>query len=671
MNPIQNSFDALKGHARRMSSVRFLVVAILVLCVGHAAFAQQKNAGRARVKTAAAAQVKPDADSIQASQLRVSPSLKRGNLKQMGQKVILLGSGKKMTLNAVSKIVFDKQNQFAREVGRVEGKAVLKKAEVETVVDEQEDTFVLTQTTRVVVTDPATLKAVSPMYQSMMERPPVKADLNALNADERKFIRELITSAETRDVDDPVRLAAQNGEAAVLQAISDGKGEFEVIDRVVIPKAPVKVVNGKVFLPRIENGALNFKQPLPVQMPTATVVEQGRSSQVQRNVGQSKAVAKVDAKGNIPDAVRDKDAVVAATAKMGDEPKYEVDGTFEVTKEFLAGFTFGQSFLWERKWTFGVGFFRLTFGAGYGIGIRVPIEVDAKMTPTNVLVYDRRDKPLRVDTELRVKTLDADSAFYQRVGLPSDKLFDGNEFVLEFQTGFGYKFRAFGTDVVKKSYTATNGLRFTQNTRPPFGPKCPSCGVDIEIPARLTNTELTFEALKGSLITGVMLNGNAKIRLEKSDIVDEQSKNTRDLLFANQEPLTLQANLGRLSLQNDQSAVNQSYGFELRDLRYEIELFLIPQIRFGFTVGYKSFSRTFKSDWIRFDMLSVGVGTYTLRAHEGTPRMYRTTPGKRRFVKLTPSGNGKDKTKTSNGSPVRTTRSNSKQTNPIVPRRSR
>jgi hypothetical protein len=556
--------------------------------------------------------------SIVSAMLKFQKPVFRGSISSVSKKSVQLGHGTTMKLGKIAAMSFKPLDRYTTRLQRlaIPGRTILFKPVVHDEAVEFDDSFVLRKSTTVVVLDPAKMKQVSPGYKSFLNRQQIKTmSVAALDPESRKGLSDFMKHIDRLDPRNPLRLAAARGQQEVLNAILAGKGEFTIEDTIVVPKFIPKQLKGMTMYPSIRNGSLNFKALQPVRLPLL--------KQLGRVSGRHHAIQP----GKI------KMQHMAMAQQTGNKPKFTISGKKYFTAEFLAGFTRGHSWQWERKWKYPSGFFRATIGGGYGFGLRIPVRASGDLSPTRIYTFDKKDRSVDVHGRLKVDVLDADAAYFKRTGLPESELFRGNEVVLEYQLGFGYKFRALWTDVLYRPFSGT-GLNYSQNARPPWGKGCANCGFHIPIPPEVTRTSLGYSALKGFVQTGFHVNGTGAVYFYFAPVRNNIAANPVRLKFenSNYHPFTIR--LAPLALPGNQNMISENFGFRLNKMAYRMGLDITPEVRVGIQAGYKNFSRTFTTDWIELNMFRIGMGSVQLSTHKGTRHEFVFNQGIKTFRKM-------------------------------------
>lgn len=564
-------------------------------------------------------------------QLQVEESNKTLSIKHSQQKPITVGKAAlfknkqvmidqktTVTLGALTAKAFKPQVEFAKklQVPGVVGKAILSKPIIQDQVTEFDDAFVVRRATTINVVDPNALKKASPEYRKFMgKRSQKRILLNKLSPESLAGLDEYMKEVlPTLPAGDPIRLAAVNGPQAILDAIRDGKGMLTIEDTIMVPKVVMPLSQqGVATYPTFnESGLLTLKKP--VSMQTFKVRPMQLAAQPTNLAPAPLAQKQLQmVERNVP---------------------FEASGSHRFSEEFLAGFTKGHSWQWEQRWSYTSGFFRVTVGAGYGFGLRVPFSVSGGFSPTNIIINDRADRTIDVRGQLQVKVFDANKEYYRRVGLPQSKVFAGDEFVTEMQFGFGYKFRALWKDVAYKKF-AGSGVNYSQSFTPPFGHCNNNCGIRIPIPAELTRTEFDVAALEGEVQVGLHLSGKGQVGMDFNRLIDGQAISKGRFNFKNTSVKKITFRIDRIDTDGNVDKAQARYGFMLDNFNYRLGLTVTPEVRVGVTAGYKDFSRTFYTDWLPLNFYTIRLGTVNLGSHEGTPSNYIYADGLKSFTRNT------------------------------------
>ena len=542
--------------------------------------------------------------------LKGSPGLVRdGTLAQMGHLKVGAGPGIRKGLSEAMARAMSGHDRFQRDMDAARGLALFGEPKTSAHVFEFPDHYVLTRSTSAVVRDPGALASNSRDFAEFMatgqgRRVP---DAKAAGLREGKAARLPVNGIQTLDSlkpaavaglrdfrerealkrppGDPLRQAADRGEEELLQAICQGVGPLELEDTFIIPKTAFPLVDGVLQV------------PFPTKYLSAI-----------RAAAPGAGGAELRATGRQTEPV--------------EKPELITSGCSEIHARFIAGFTLGNEWTWTRRWSYPSGFFRITLGASYGVGLRIPIQVDGTFSPTRAIVRDTANRPIRTTLSVSARAVDGDAAFYRDAGIPEGQLFGAKEAVLEARFGFGYKFRALWEDISSRDFSYI-GLDESRDFTPPTGRD--GDAPVIEIPPRLTGTQFDFPGLEGSATFGIRLVGTGTILMDHETLSSGGVGESRRIEFRSRD---------RQSIEGTVPAVATEYGFRLKDPAYRYDLELVPTVKLSATLHCSGFSRGVSTGWIDLNSLSVDVGTVTLARHAGTRRSVSSSEGRKEFRRI-------------------------------------
>jgi hypothetical protein len=431
----------------------FLTLAafIVTIAVASSATAQQ----RARLAAVAAT----EEDDLLTARLAVSAPAQRTSIAELGNRTIQTGDSTTQSVGAIVVESFAEQQTFQERMNKAElidANALVALPEIDDEVLVFDDVFVIRRSTTIIVRDPERIAQESELFRNYIgeraaQAQRLAAPAEALDDEELAGMRDFIANGvDSLHPDDPIRAAAASGEAALLDAIENGLGELTIEDTLIVPRV-AGVRQAELRLPTVRNGLLDLSNPEPVQ----DVSLRGMVVPPAPPARQQAAIAAVPATAAPP-----------ARAPQQLEPLAQSSGREEITAEFLLGVTSAGNFQWERKWSYTSGFFRLTLGAGFAFGYRIPVVAESVIEPTYGLLQDYTDKQTVFGTRSSVRTVNGNSAFYQRAGLPANQIKGGDELLFEANVGWGYKFRAFWKTIAQRPYTSI-GVSYSQSFRPP------------------------------------------------------------------------------------------------------------------------------------------------------------------------------------------------------------
>ena len=293
--------------------------------------------------------------------------------------------------------------------------------------------------------------------------------------------------------------------------------------------------------------------------------------------------------------------------------------------------------MWERTWRYPSGFLRLTAGAWFGLGLRIPIQVEGRLNPKYIHLRGSRDGKQSYTVRFKARTLDADESFYEATGLKKSKVFDGDEFVMTLGYGYGYKLRALWTTVEEKPYKEYPSVHESVDFTPPLSSRYQTVHPGLFLPARLTNTDFGGGPLRGSVRFGIKLSAKGKVKLTFHTVVDGKRRPSHDRRerrerWNSSHQITFDS-------ARDESAWyattfpiqgrsgTQSYGYNFSNLRYRSSWGITPGIDLSLRVGYKGLNKRFNHQ-LWFDDFLIEIGSTTSIRTKGRARAFRRSRGR-------------------------------------------
>ena len=491
------------------------------------------------------------------------------------------------------------------------------KPELFELIAETDEAFVVASSVRLVVKDPVAFAAVSPEFQATLDENSRNTEkFDALTPEERQKIEAFLSAKAAKLPDDhPLADAARRGNAALFEAIQQGIGDFSVTETITIAKQPLPVKDGRVQYPSFDQGVMDLTKFKPgerkiVELSSDDPPEFGDFAWLAENrANRSPAPA--------PDQVRE------STVAEG-ETRYRDD--------FLTGFTVGNGWQWEKTWDFWVGYFRINMGAGYEFGMRFPLQLDGKVSPTSIKHYGVKDKSHSISSRLQLTPFDADADFYRQIGVPQSLVFEGKEFVLGASAYYHLKLRAFGGNIINRGDRF--GFDYGRNLKPP-GPDSPS-RFRIEIPPELTGTRFDFGALSGSAQFGLLAELEGSASITSSLMVDRGVVENRSmkLAFDRNDTLYFSYAMDPLTVSDGQQSARQRYGIRLSNPEYRVSASLTPSVRGQLRSHVPGFRKRFNTAWIDLNRFRFDLEETKFTAHRGTRRHHDFNIGTREFHRL-------------------------------------
>lgn len=474
---------------------------------------------------------------------------------------------------------------------------------------ELDDRVILVRTTSAIVSDPAEVARLAPGLVSRRGRGRA-SPLASLDAESRAGLAAFRTEALTYPAGHPLRAAAERGDEALYHAIEAGLGEVEIVDTYVVPKAAVPVSNGRVVVPRRSDGTFDLPRTSAGTLP-ARGAAQGTTSS---SMGAAAALGA----GAGPSIPLTSGGTVGLT-------NVETSGEHTTSARRLNGFTHGRVWEWERRWNFPSGYLEVGASASYGIGIRIPIVIETTTTPS--LIERWGQSPGGGDTaEVRIaaRTLDGDASHYTASGLPGSQVFNGHEFVLQLGFGYKVKFRALWKNLIDidESHDLIN-----RNTSfaPPQSPQWQTV-LEYWVPANVTRTEVSLPGvIAGRIQAGARLDAMGSIdltvegRMDGQPILVSQGQGgpqaSRTLSF----PSATTTRTVRVHVPPaTSSGERRRFGFEIRDVRYNAQLSVVPGAKITLESLVPGFRGHSWSTTVWLEQFRVNVGGASFGTHEGT-----------------------------------------------------
>lgn len=564
-----------------------------------------------------------ETDSILSLQLKQGKAKKKGSLASFGSKKVELTPGKQVSLSTIATDAFKEHRDFARNLGRAKSGATYGAIKSSTEVYEFNHSFVMVRSTGVTVADAKEVKRKAPIFGRLTDGKKHVAKRSKLNAESKAGLAKFKKEVAKYPASHPLRLAAAKGEQALLDALASGVGYVEVVDTLHIPKKAPKVTAAGLAVPKLTGGKLDYSKTRP--LPGTKHIRFDAST---LQVSNPSAAAGL---GN---------ALGAAAAKSVS------GGGQHQTAEFLAGQTWSESWVWERRWNVPSGFLRVTFGASYAVGLRVPIEVKTQASPMWVCDngIDRERNKSKMKLRVKAEAIDGDAAFYRRAGLRGAAVANGNELALQASIGYGYKLRLFWTTLANQPYRES-GLDKGQNFNPPQGSQTTKV-VDVFLPASWTNTSLSAGPLRGSVRLGFKIDVSGKVRTRVTALqesthltaVRRPSGSSNLGQFSGVSPQLLTAsNAGwkeyefRLKnrprqLSGNVPSYQDNYGFRIDNVDYDSSWSVVPGVEVNASARYAGYgiggTWTF---WL--DAARLPIGSLKLGHHRGTRRQHENMSG--------------------------------------------
>jgi hypothetical protein len=591
-----------------------LFILLTVTLASAPALAQYKVPGRL-----AGATSEVDEESAFAKTLKRDQIVKKGRMSAFSNVDVETRRGR-VKLSTMSRSLFKPQDDIATSLKGARGALYGSIAQEEEVYETQH-TFVLRRTLTLPIKDPAVARSASKGFREEFGKMRGTLERRDLTKAQAAAFAQAKSEIQRLPRGNPLKAALAKGDQALLDALTSGVGEVSVSHSFVIPKVAPKITKQGFQVPKVTAGIYDYSQ-LSLDRAPLEAVDTSKLQPAQMNIVNRRT------------------------------------GETDFTAEFLNGFTEGYDFNWEKRWGIKyVGFFRLTVGAHAGFGIRIPIKVEGTLKPNNVTHRDFEDKHAHFDVELSATTFDAPGSYYSRVGVPSTKVFDGNEAFASMGAGYGYKLSVFGSDLLYRKYKEIQvGPRFD------FTPLLTGSFQKVSsyfIPAALTKTGFSTSVFKGSARIGVKLEAKGTIKAllytfyrvagssqfvrtlsvpgsawPSSEQPPSDARNEQNFTFTGQGQK--RAFVGHLPKRSNNQRGTYEFGFVLKNLIYRSDWAITPGLRLDLWAGYKDWTFV---DWDKefwLEDFRVNIGSVELGPHEGTTPHFIMDAGRKYFQMPTP-----------------------------------
>ncbi|MEM6990194.1 MAG: hypothetical protein AAF721_06850, partial [Myxococcota bacterium] len=311
---------------------------------------------------------------------------------------------------------------------------------------------------------------------------------------------------------------------------------------------------------------------------------------------------------------------------------------------FIAGDTWAENWTWQRRWNVPSGFLRVTLGASYAFGLRIPIEVKTVMTPTWVCDDGVSKEPGKRYFDLKVKAeaKDGNAAFYRRAGMAEDKISGGDELALNASVGYGVKLRLLWSTLVDRPYREI-GFDWGADFDPPQGTATEKV-TDVFLPASLTRTKFAFGPLSGSARLGFRVDVSGKVTTR----VDARQGNVHlaavgrptgsvpqsGARAATPQLLTLSNSAWKtykFGLKNDRGSApvrnyRRAFGFKIDQVEYDSHWSVVPGVKVRAKASYAGYG--IDGTWTFWlDGARIPIGSIELDRHPGTRRHHENFSG--------------------------------------------
>ncbi len=641
---IEDGSEASGVRTRRAASSALLVALAAILIVGQPPL----TAGAAKKATkpttpARSAVPRPEVLTVSKSLLDGKTVVRRTPLASSAKTVVIEGRGP-IAVGELASAGLASHHARTQQLRSVRSALLADPVEIEEVVETADGTTIRSTTTITVVDPTAVGNAVAGFRRTV---PTSNVWANKWELSEFDAFKVTLGSKPDNH---PLKQAMQRGDQALKSAVAAGQGDMSVTTELFFPAASVEVKNQSAAVPVMRNGRFDYTQSKTVSMnllpptPRSTGALPNTQPTVQRSsASRSRSVTTTTTRSRSGGASSERVKAKPVTKQDNGTPTGGGGGgggtgssgggaaeSPNGAMEFLTGFTEGDSFEWEETWDLGPGsYVSIGAHAWYGIGLRIPVEVTADLSPRQ-LVDDDGVPGANYETSLTARAFDADAGFYQRTGLDADLVYAGKEFVLEVG--------AFATVEGQVLFGATFKEKFGKEidwgdqVRPPWGSCGTNCGVDLWVPASLTHTEVSIPSIAtGKAELGFNLGGTGEVALNYRSI-DNGSPvaSTFRGTTATDQPWkndgvasggTFRTELSPGSFVNGRQ---RSFGYSVSDTTYTWNIKVTPGVRGSISVfGLGEFG--IGPFWLH--PFAFDLGRVTFPHHEGTTNSYERTPG--------------------------------------------
>lgn len=566
-----------------------------------------------------------ESDSLLGLMLRDAKPSKKGDIASFSSARVELTPGERVPLSTVIASSQIPHRTFKTRISAAKG-AVFGKVTQSTEVYEFADSFVWVQSTGVTVADPTALAKKAPVFTRLADGRKHSVKQARLNAESKAGLAAFKKQIARYPAKHPLRLAAAKGDQTLLDAVASGVGYVEVVDTLHVPKRAPKLTAAGLAVPKISGGHLDFSKTTTLRKPKKPAVHPD---------------------AQVPEAVR---RHVISTASGHVE-----GGAYHQTRGFVAGKTWSEGWVWERRWNVPSGYLRVTLGANYAVGLRVPIEVDTQMTPAwscddGVVEPQRRT----FDLKMRAKAIDADAEFYRRAGMREDAIADGDELALQANVGYGVRLRLLWTTLVNRPYREA-GVNWGRDFDPPQG----SANVkvaDVFLPASTTHTGFSIGPLSGSARLGLRVDVQGKVRTRVSALQEGKAlravkkpaassrisglprSTPQRLLLANTAWQTYAFAFNNHSKPNADPPRHyaDNFGFRIDQVEYDSNWSVVPGVKVDARAQYAGYG--IDGTWTYWmESARLPIGSLRLGRHRGTRTKHEELRGERVWHRDSPT----------------------------------
>jgi hypothetical protein len=537
---------------------------------------------------------------------------------------------------------------------------------------------VLISTTNFTVVDPGAVRSSAP---EVMRRSATGMSTAQLNPAQRKAFEAFKTSLGSKPNGHPLKEAMAKGDDALVAALAEGKGDQTITTRVRFEKqaAAVKglvtaqIRSGPISAPS-QTAALGIGgKPTAAPagaLPTGSTKTKGaKTGSVKAGTADAGAAQSGSVKGSGKAGQGKRRAAITGllpslhssllnSLPMGKSPKAVPGNVTAVTvpkvavtttappiaattccdqsdgASMLAGFTIGDDLGWSETINLGVGEFTVGAAAEYSVGLRIPMKIDAVLTPSVMVNTTDNTGDHSYDVALSANLFDANADYYRSVGLSEADVKDGKELVVFGDVYVFVEGNVLGIPFDGR-FPEKPLLDFGQNFAPPYGACGTSCSFDVWIPAAITHTSINVVGIvSGSGQIGFAISGAGTVAVDYESLVDGKVVPSTlgvagALLAKNRWSSDGVGFVPKMKTEITPAggAASKSFGYTFSNPSYTWDIVATPEVKAEAGFNLLLFKDDFTFGPYTIGALSLGLGSLVLGAHAGTPDSFTNNAG--------------------------------------------
>lgn len=562
-----------------------------------------------------------DADSLLGLNLSKAP-IRKGAPSAFRSASVEVAGGARVKIGDITGE--SKHKAFRKKLGKLPKGAVFGAVKQNAEVYEFDDSFVVITSTGATVADPKAVKKALPTFGKLAKSGSVHVDMSKLTAESEAGLARFKAEVATYPAGHPLKKAAAKGDQALLDAMASGVGFVEVVHTLHVPKKPPKVKGGSLEIPKVVGGHVDYSKTKTIKRKT--VVKPGKPIGID-----------APATGSVlPPAVP-----VSSTGPV-------TTGGRNQSAEFVAGRTWGEGWVWEERWNVPSGFLRITLGAHYAVGLRVPIEVKTEMTPTWVCDEgpSREGRTGSFRLKVKAEAIDGDAAFYRRAGMPEELIAGGDELAIQAGVGYGVKLRLFWKTLVNRPYREI-GIDWGRDFDPPQGTESETV-TEVFLPSSVTQTGFNYGPLSGYARLGFRVDVRGKVRTRVSatqvqqpllvltrpsgstPVAGDVRSTPQRLVLSNTAWKQYAFRLNNSTRPAPIPSYSQSFGTTIDQVEYDSRWSVTPGVKVRASASYAGYG--INGTWTYWlDDLELPIGSLRLGHHPGTRTSLRSARGRKLF----------------------------------------